>query len=91
MLAKLNAGMQHFRIRHPHHLPTRRAGIDDSQTQRNAQLHSGKADARHRLHHIDHILPDRADLVRDLGNISCRGPQGGMGPGYNSPHHIISV
>jgi hypothetical protein len=49
----------------------RRCCIDHGQPQHHADLRRGEADTGHRLHRVDHVVPDRADLVGDLSHRSA--------------------
>ncbi len=85
MVAQLDRGMDDFGIGHAHGLPALVRGIDHGKPQHHADLGRGKADAGHRLHRVDHVGPDRADVIGDRGHIRRRGPQPRVGPGDAAP------
>ena len=56
------------RVGQPHRLPPRVGAIDHRQPQRHPDLRRRQTIARHRIHRVDHVGPDRADLVGDRGD-----------------------
>ena len=91
VLAHLGGGLEDFRIGQPHRAATFGGSVDHREAQHHANLRRGETDAGHRLHRVDHVGPDRADLVghrRDrvgggaqaTGGIGNAEPDGHAGP-----------
>jgi hypothetical protein len=66
--SKLPGPRHDFGVRHAHGLAAFGAAIDDREAQHHADLRRGEADTGHGLHRVDHVVPDRADVIGDLAH-----------------------
>ena len=64
--AHLAACMQDLGVRHAHRLAARGRCVHHRQRHHDPDLGRGQAHAGHRLHGVDHVVPDHADGFGDL-------------------------
>ena len=82
----LNRGMQYFGIGHSDGLAARFRTIHHRKPLHHPDLHRRQTDTRHRIHGLNHIVPDHPGLIRHRRNRRHHGFQPRVGKGHKSTH-----
>ena len=74
------------RVGKPDRPPAFVRGIDHGEAEHDADLRRGKADARHRLHRVDHVVPDHPHRLGHRLDRLGGAMQTRIGIGDEGPH-----